>query len=193
MPVKSVPSLVAAITTVIFIPQAALGDCRQQLVQIDAALAETELDPSVLGGLQMFRDQGAAMCAQGNEATATQMLDMVAMSLPKTRSELAAEEKFDAASKAKITNEYLAGTWCAIVEQEQSQYIFTASGNYQGCVHDSMAGRYGHCSRPKPTSEWLARFPLAQTVEENTMVLGGKSGGGNYSTFKRGECILYGR
>ena len=191
------PALFSGLTRVviagiILLPSAVYGDCRQQLADIDAQMADTDLDPGVLGGIQMLRDQGAALCDQGNEEMANQMLAMVAMSLPKTKSQVSAEQTANTESKAGITDDFLTGTWCAIVKQENTQYIFTSDGSYQACVHDSMAGRYGHCSRPRPTSEWLAKFPRAQVVEQDTLVLGGKSGGGDYSTFKRGECTLYG-
>jgi hypothetical protein len=63
---------------------------------------------------------------------------LVAMSLPKTKSEVSTEKKAKTASQAEITNEYLAGTWCALVQQENSQYIFTMMA-HQCCVHDSLA------------------------------------------------------
>lgn len=169
------------------------ADCKEKVAEIDAWLAETDVDPNTLGGVKMMRDQGAAMCAQGNEATAMQLLSMVTVALPQTKSQAVAEQQSADDSKANITDTYLAGTWCAIVDQEHSQYIFSLGGTYKACIHDSVAGPYGYCMPPEPTSEWLGKFKRAKTVEADTLVLGGNSGSNDYSTFKRGECKLYGR
>jgi hypothetical protein len=169
------------------------ADCKGKVAEIDAWLAETDVDPNTLGGVKMMRDQGAAMCAQGNEAMGVQILSMVTAGLPQTKSQATAAKQVEYESKANITDTYLAGTWCAIVDQEHSQYVFSIDGTYKACIHDSAAGPYGYCMPPKPTSEWLAKFKKAKTVEPDTLVLGGNTGANDYSTFKRGECKLYGR
>ncbi len=146
---RIVAMLAAAVTVAAFAPLPAHAGCEEKVAEIDAWLADTDVDPNTLSGVQMMRDQGAAMCAQGNEAAAMQMLGMVALALPQTKSQVAAEQQVNAESKAKITDQFLAGTWCAIVDQEHSQYIFPADGTYRACVHDSMAGPYGHCMPPQ--------------------------------------------
>jgi hypothetical protein len=190
---KNVATLAAATVVAALVSTPAHAGCQEKVAEIDARLADTDIDPNTRSGVQMMRDQGAAMCAQGNEAAAMQMLGMVALALPQTKSQVAAEQQVNAESKANITDQFLAGTWCAIVDQEHSQYIFSADGTYRACVHDSMAGPYGHCMPPQPTSKWLAKYKHAKTVEQDTLVLGGNTSRNDYSTFKRGECNLYGR
>jgi hypothetical protein len=196
MNVHQVRIVVVALTTCasLFSFQAQAG-CQEKLAEVDARIADSDLaDPAGPGaGAKMMRDNAATMCAQGNEATAMQVLGMVEMMVPQTKTEAANQAVADEDSKAPLTNEFLAGTWCAIVDQEHSQYVFSKDGSYQACIHDSVAGRYGNCMPAKQTADWLGRFKRAQTVEQDTIVLGGNSGSRDYSTFKRGECSRYGR
>jgi hypothetical protein len=173
----------------------AQAGCKDKLAEVDARMADSELaDPTGAGaGAKMMRDNAATMCAQGNEAAAMQVLGMLDMMVPQTKTEAANQAAADEGSKAALTSEFLAGTWCAIVDQEHAQYVFSKDGTYRACIHDSVAGRYGYCMKAKSTAEWLGGFPRAQTVEQDTIVLGGRSGSNDYSTFKRGECSKYGR
>jgi hypothetical protein len=190
---RPIAILTAVIAVTALAPLPAHAGCKEKVAEIDAWVADIDIDSNTLAGVKMMRDQGAAMCAQGNEAASMQLLEMVAVALPQTKSQVTAEQKANVNSKAKITDKFLAGTWCAIVDQEHSQYIFSVDGTYRACVHDSMAGPYGHCMPPQSTSEWLAKYKLAKTVEQNALVLGGNTSRNDYATFKRGECKLYGR
>ena len=173
----------------------AQAGCKEKLAEVDARIADSDLaDPTgPAAGAKMMRDNAATMCDQGNEATAMQVLGMLDMMVPQTKTEAAAQVRADEESKAPLTSEFLAGTWCAIVDQEHSQYVFSKDGTYQACIHDSVAGRYGRCIRAEQTSEWLGRFRRAKTIEQDTIVLGGNTSSTDYSTFKRGECSKYGR
>ena len=161
---------------------------------VNERLAEAgDLGPT-RAGLEMMRDQGATMCSQGQDAMAMQILGMLEASLPPSGAEAAAVQRSDADSKAVLTDEFLAGTWCSMDGEERSQLVFSTDGTYRFCLNDTVRGPYGYCSRePRPTADWLARYPRTRSVEQDTIVFDGKSGPKSYSTFKRGECSKYGR
>ena len=170
-------------------PLTARAACQEKLAEIDARISEAELGPGAAGIIQM-RDHAASMCDQGQESTAMQLLGLLDLSLPPSQAQADAMNQANADSKAALTDEFLEGTWCSMTGEERSQLVFSRDGTYRYCLHDSVLGPYGKCSRyPEPTEDWLARFERAETVEPDTMVLGGRS----VSTFKRGECSLYGR
>ncbi len=167
--------------------------CKEKLAEVDARLAVADLGPTG-AGLRQMRDQAATMCRQGEDAMALQILGLLDMSLPATQSERAIAAQADRESKAALTNEFLAGTWCSMTGEERSQLVFNVNGTYRYCLHDAVQGPYGACSRePRSTAEWLARYPRAKTVERDLIVIGGKGGRNAYSTFRRGACSRYGR
>ena len=183
------PLLVLLLTTVAINPLTASAACQEKLAEIDARISEAELGPTAAGITQM-RDHAASLCDQGQESTAMQLLGLLEMSLPPSEALSSATREANADSKAALTDEFLEGTWCSMTGEERSQLVFNRDGTYRYCLHDSMLGPYGKCSRnPEPTEDWLARFERAETVDRDTLVLGGR----NTSTFKRGECSRYGR
>ena len=48
----------------------ALADCKAELAEVDQRLAAAELDPQMTHVMKTFRDQGAALCAAGDETGA---------------------------------------------------------------------------------------------------------------------------
>jgi hypothetical protein len=189
---KDATAIALILGIVTHLPAWAQDECKAQLAEVDARLASADLGPSN-AGLQQMRDQAAALCEQGQDAMALQLLSLFNLSLPPTQTEQSSVKQADEDSKAMLTDKFLAGTWCSMTGEERSQLVFNLDGTYRYCLHDSMLGPYGKCSRnAESTRDWLARYPHAQTVEQDTLVLGGKRGFGD-STFKRGECTLYGR
>lgn len=188
---RSAAAVLAWITLTPLLVQAQ-ATCKEKLAAVDSRLAVSDLGPTG-PALQQMRDQGATLCAQGQDAMAIQILDIMEMSLPRTTSEVAATQQDNTDSKAVLTNEFLAGVWCSMTGVERSQLVFSADGAYRGCVHDAAQGAYGRCLAPEPTAKWLNRYKRVKTAEQDTIVIGGNGGDNDYSTFKRGECTLYGR
>jgi hypothetical protein len=174
------------------------ADCNDELTNLDQRIADTELDVNLRNAVLQFRNQAAAMCDQGNDAAATQMLGIVTMMLPPAQAEIAADKESDIESKSRLTNEFLKGTWCSMTGEERSQLVFAADGTSKACLHDSALGPYGHCFKFKSTTEWLSGYERADSVEQNQIVFSSKRKGqsklrGDQSIFKRGECKLHGR
>lgn len=61
--------------------QAKVG-CKEKLAEVDQRMASPQMYANQRNAVQMFRDEAAVMCAQGNEATAMQTLSMIKMMLP---------------------------------------------------------------------------------------------------------------
>jgi len=174
----------------IFLSDTALADCRQKLADVDKQLAATELEGVALQQYTMLRNQAEILCSQGQEETAMLFLEGLEQELPQTDSGATQGTSQGISSSGKqLNDEYLAGTWCAMVTQEQSQITFSKDGTYSACFHDSVQGRFGHCSRPGDTSGWLANFKDASIRGPDEFTLGNSA---RSTTYRRGDCSQHG-
>ncbi len=167
----------------------ALADCQAQLADVNARLASANLEGVALQQYSMIRDQAAMFCNQGQEAMAAQMLAALQQELPAGNTVGDTPGPMESTGRQELTDDYLAGTWCAMVTQEQAQITFSAEGTYSACFHDSMQGRYGHCSRPRDTSDWLGSFKQARVVGPDEFALGNSA---RSTRYKRGDCASHG-
>jgi hypothetical protein len=163
------------------------GDCRHKLEQVDSQLESADLEGIARQQFTMIRDQAAMFCAQGQEAMAMQFLAGLEQELPAPDG--SEDNHRSSNSRPAISDKYLAGTWCAIVTQEQSQITFSRNGTYSACFHDSMQGRFGHCNREQSTEQWLSGFKQARIISDNEFALGNSA---RSTRYKRGECSQHG-
>jgi len=161
------------------------GDCQQKLADVDSQLTSANLEGIALQQFTMIRDQAEMFCSQGQEAMAMQFLSGLEQELPGNEGANSTQQP----SRPDISDDYLAGTWCAMVTQEQSQITFSRNGTYSACVHDSMQGRFGHCSRPGSTQQWLTSFKQARIIADDEFALGNSA---RSTTYKRGACSQHG-
>jgi hypothetical protein len=190
-PMQIKTTMITVVTLTALLSFQLLADCNDELTNLDQRIADTEMDVNLRNAIMQFRDQAAALCDQGNDAAATQMLGLVKMTLPPAQAEIAAKKESDIESKSRLTNEFLKGTWCSMTGEERSQLVFAADGTSKACLHDSVLGPYGHCFKYQSTTEWLSGHERADIVEQNQIVFSSKHRG--QSIFKRGECKLHGR
>lgn len=165
------------------------ADCRGKLADVNR-----QLDAANLGGIElqqftMLRDQAATLCNQGQEPLAMQFLVGLEQELARYPGAKGKQQSQASSSGPPITYDYLAGTWCAMVTQEQSEITFTRDGTYSACFHDSMAGRFGHCTRPGKTEQWLGNYKEARIIGDNEFALGASD---RSTTYRRGNCSEHG-
>ena len=187
--------LTAAILATTLLPQQAQAACKEKLAEVDQRLASPQIDANLRNSVQMFRDQAAGMCSQGNEATAMQTLGLIEMMLPPSKAQqeqATADRKADDQTKSRLTNEFLEGTWCSMTGEERVQLVFSADGTYQPCFPDSMTQGYGHCVSPESTTEWLDRYDRDESRDKNQIELATRRFPGSM-VYKRGDCKLHGR
>lgn len=161
--------------------------CIQKLAEVDTQLATAALEGLALQQFTMIRDQAEMFCTQGQEALAMQFLSGLEQELsdnPGTAHKPAVQS-----SGRAISDDYLAGTWCAMVTQEQAQITFKSNGTYSVCLHDSVQGRFGHCSRPDSTGQWLSSFKQANVIGPDEFSLGNSA---RSTRYKRGKCSEHG-
>lgn len=87
---RRVPGLLTytvVLALVMALPMHASAACQETLAEVDRQLAATELDANIEAAVKQFRDQGAALCEQGHDPTATQTLQMVSMMLSQVAAE----------------------------------------------------------------------------------------------------------
>ena len=171
-------------------PLSTLAACKEKLAEVDRRIADSELDVNLRTAVQQFRDHAAAMCQQGNDATAVQTLSYVEMMLPPTQAQVQAEQQVQAEKRSRLTPEFLAGNWCSMTGEERSQLVFAPDGTSKACIHDSAYGAYGKCFDYKSIAEWVDGYKGVQSVEQDEIALGKPN---DFSVFKRGECSRYGR
>lgn len=167
----------------------AYGDCQQKLADVDSQLESADLEGIALQQFTMIRNQAKMFCDQGQEAMAMQFLTGMEQELPTQQGSNNKQPSSGSGSSADISDNYLAGTWCAMVTQEQSQITFSSNGTYSACFHDSMQGRFGHCSRQQSTEQWLGNFKQARIIGDDEFALGNSA---RSTTYKRGECSQHG-
>ena len=166
------------------------ADCRQKLAEVDVQLAAADMESIALQQYAMIRDQAEMFCKQGQEAMAMQFLNGMQQELPDPDgAEATGTRTATASHRSELSDGYLAGTWCAMVTQEQAQITFSANGTYSACFHDSVQGRFGHCSRAQPTDAWLASFKQGQVVNSDEFALGNSA---RSTTYRRGDCSKHG-
>lgn len=165
------------------------GDCQQKLADVDRQLASANLESIALQQFTVIRDQAEMFCTQGQEALAMQFLTGLEQELPGNKGAYRKQQPSSSRARPDISDQYLAGTWCAMVTQEQAQITFNRNGTYSACFHDSMEGRFGHCSRPESTERWLTGFKQARIIGDDEFALGNSA---RSTTYKRGECSQYG-
>lgn len=161
--------------------------CIQKLTDVDAQLAAAQLEGVALQQFTMLRDQAEVLCAQGQEALAMQFLTGLEQELPSSPG--SSKNPGAPSSGKRISDDYLAGTWCAMVTQEQSEITFRAGGTYSACFHDSVQGRFGHCSRPTSTEQWLSSFKHAHVTGPDEFSLGNSA---RSTSYRRGMCSEHG-
>lgn len=189
-------SVVMAIVMIaVLLPLHATAACKEKLAEVDQRMASPQMDANQRNAVQMFRDQAAEMCTQGHEATAMQTLGLIEMMLPPSQAQQAqavADREADELTKARLSNEFLAGVWCSMSGEERVQLVFAANGTYQPCFPDSMTMGYGQCGPSRPTRDWLEEYERDESQDRDEMALGSRRYPGSM-VFKRGECQLHGR
>jgi hypothetical protein len=169
------------------ITKGAHAECKQKLADVDAQLAAASLEGVALQQYSMLRNQAEMFCSQGQEALAMQFLTGLEQELPGSPG--SSRKSGGAPSGGSIGDEYLAGTWCAMVTQEQAEITFTPEGTYSACFHDSVQGRFGHCSKSASTGQWLSGFKHARVVGPDEFSLGNSV---RSTSYKRGRCNEHG-
>ena len=87
---RGVPGLLTntvVLALVMALPMQVRAACQETLAEVDGQLAATELDANIEAAIKQFRDQGAALCEQGQDPTATQTLQMVSIMLNQAAAE----------------------------------------------------------------------------------------------------------
>ena len=189
-------SIVTAIVLMVaLLPLQATAGCKEKLAEVDQRMASPQMDANQRNAVQMFRDQAAGMCDQGNDATAMQTLGLIEMMLPPSQAQqeqAVADREADELTKARLGNEFLEGVWCSMSGEERVQLVFAANGTYQPCFPDSMAQGYGQCGSSQSTEEWLDEYERDESLDRDEIALGSRRYPGSM-VFKRGECKLHGR
>jgi len=189
-------SIVTAIVLmVVLLPLQATAACKEKLAEVDQRMASPQMDANQRNAVQMFRDQAAGMCAQGNDATAMQTLGLIEMMLPPSQAQQTqaiADREADELTKARLSDEFLEGVWCSMSGEERVQLVFTANGTYQPCFPDSMTQGYGQCGASQSTREWLDKYERDESLDRDEIALGSGRYPGSM-VFRRGDCKLHGR
>lgn len=181
-------SMVSASAMVIGLSSGGIhAGCIEKLADVDAQLAAAALEGLALQQFTMLRDQAEVLCVQGQEPLAMQFLTGLEQELPGGSG--SSQIPGDPSSGRALNDDYLAGTWCAMVTQEQSEVTFSPDGTYSACFHDSVQGRFGHCSRPGSTQQWLSNFKVATVNGPDEFALGNSA---RSTSYKRGKCNEHG-
>lgn len=165
------------------------GDCQRKLTDVNSQLANANLEGIQLQQFTMLLDQAEMFCNQGQEAMAMQFLAGIEQELSGSQASGGGQQPSGSSSRPTISDDYLAGTWCAIVTQEQTEITFKRDGTYSACFHDSMQGRFGHCTQARQTEQWLGSFKQVRIVGDNEFALGNSA---RSTTYKRGACSQHG-
>jgi hypothetical protein len=169
------------------------ADCMSRVADIDQRLQSDQVPANQRVAIQQFRDQAADLCAKGAEPTAMQVLDMLDMMLPAMPAEATAAENAPGSgegSKARLSDAFLAGTWCSMTGEERVQLVFSADGTYRPCFPAGGQG-YVNCGPGKSTDDWVASWADDKSQDPNEMVLA--TARGRPMVFKRGACTAHGR
>jgi hypothetical protein len=186
--------LTIVILMIALLPLQAKVGCKEKLAEVDQRIASPQMYANQRNAVQMFRDEAAEMCAQGNEATAMQTLSMIEMMLPPSQAQqkqIAAAREADELTKSRLTNDFLEGVWCSMTGEERVQLVFASDGTHQPCFPSAVTQGYGQCISPISKGDWLDGYERVKSVEQDHIVLGSRRSGG--MVYKRGECKLYGR
>lgn len=100
--------LIIVILMIALLPLQAKVGCKEKLAEVDQRMASPQINAHQRNAVQMFRDQAAEMCAQGNEATAMQTLNIIEMMLPPSQSQqkkVAVVKEADELTKSHPTSE----------------------------------------------------------------------------------------
>jgi len=188
--------MVAGVLVALSLPLQALADCKAKLAEVDQRMASPEVPEQQRGAMKMFRDQAADLCSQGHDATAVQTLGMLDMMLPPSAAQQAeadAARAADAATKSRLTNQFLAGRWCSMTGEERAEILFAADGTYQPCFPQTGAQSYVCQGGRRPTAEMLARYERDSSQDPDVIELSSPSKGRGSMVYKRGECAQHGR
>ena len=173
----------------------ARADCKEKLAELDQRMASPQVDSNQRNAMQMFRDQAAAMCDQGNDATAMQTLGILEMMLPPSQEQqqqAAAAREADEKTKSRLSDQFLEGIWCSMTGEERVQLVFSANGSYRPCFPSTGTQGYGQCVTERSTAEWLAGYDYDKSLDPDRIELGSRRHPGSM-VYKRGECALHGR
>jgi hypothetical protein len=180
-------ALVACFAVMVAATPEAEASCQERLAELDASLAESSLDPNTMTGLKQMRDHAAQQCASGNESGATaslQTIEMLMSSATQAASQKAAQAADKSATRARLTPDYLEGTWCSSNPHngERGLWTFARDGSYQVLLSDV---NYGHGSKGDMKDFW-GTFDAVISKESDRFVVGGRRPG---TTFDRGQGL----
>lgn len=187
IPIAWIP---VALVTCLLLALPAAADCRERLARVDAALADADdLDPQLRQALTTFRDQGAAHCEAGNEASAGASFTSIEMMLATTsraKSSRQAEAAQKRASKQALTRSYLTGTWCAVAPRnnERVLWVFAADGSYRNAPSEFRFAFVGEGS----LDEFLADIDSVAEHQPDRFVVRNPRG---ERTFARGRGVCH--
>ena len=180
-------AFVACLAVQVTMASQAGANCRERLASVDASLADPGLDPQMVTVLKPMRDQAAQQCASGNESGAVaslQGLEMILSSSAQASSHKAAQEAEKAATRARLTPDYLKGKWCSTNDNngERGLWTFAGDGTYQVLLSEV---NYGHGSRGDMKQFWQT-FHAVISKEPDRFVVGSHEPG---TKFQRGEGV----
>jgi hypothetical protein len=187
--------LTAATLMIMLLSLQAGADCKEKLAELDLRMASPQIDSNQRNAMQMFRDQAARMCDQGNDATAMQTLGILEMMLPPSQEQqqqAATAREADEKTKSRLNDQFLEGVWCSMTGEERAQLVFSANGSYRPCFPSSGTGGYGQCVTERSTAEWLAGYDFDKSLDPNRIELGSRQHPGSM-VYLRGECASHGR
>ena len=171
----------------------ARADCRAKLTEMEQRLASSSIDAKQRGAMEQLRSQAADLCARGLEPAAMQLLGTLEMILlPPTQHAAAPGSQGNASTKASLTDEFLAGTWCSMTGQERVQLVFSVDGTYRPCFPAGGQG-YSQCGSPRTTSDWLAGFGVEESQSADEIVLRATKARARPMIYRRGACNQHGR
>jgi len=178
-------ALVACLAVQVTVASPANADCQERLANVDASLAEADIDPQMLTVLKTMRDQAAQKCAAGSETGAVaglQSVEMMLSTMAQASSHKAAQEAEKAASRAQLTPEYLKGKWCTNQhgDGEKGLWVFAGDGTYRS---GPAAYNYALVSQGDMKDFWQF-FEAVISKEPDRFVVGRHKPG---TTFDRGQ------
>ena len=178
-------ALVACFAVQVTLAPQADASCGERLAKVDASLADPGLDPHMVTVLKTMRDRAAQQCASGNESGAVaslQGVEMILSSATQASSHKAAQEARNVETRAKLTADYLKGTWCSSNPHngEKGLWTFARDGTYQVLLSEV---NYGHGSKGDMEDFWRT-FEAVISREPDRFVVGAHKPG---TTFDRGQ------
>jgi hypothetical protein len=178
-------ALVACVAVQVTVASQANADCQERLANVDASLAEADIDPQMRTVLKTMRDQAAQKCAAGSEAGAVaglQSVEMMLSTMAQASSQKAAQEAEKVASRAQLTPEYLKGKWCTNQDGdgEMALWVFSGDGTFQS---GPAAYNYAPVSQGDMKDFWQS-FDAVISKEPDRFVVGRYKPG---TTFDRGQ------